>query len=465
MMSSSNIGDSGGIGEYFSHQSQPPQTSITAFLTKLWALVNDSSCDDLIAWDSSGGSFHVFDQSRFAREILPRYFKHNNFASFIRQLNMYGFRKMSTIEHGSLKNEHDDIEFAHPNFIRGHDTLLELIKRRAPDSQQKFHIQTTKTELPPQPSSSSTSSLSAATLSSSSAVVSTHHTDTKPSRSIELSHVLDDVRNLQTKQTALSDKLFHMQDENQALWREIGLLKQKHAKQQQAVSKLVEFLLHLLTNSTQPHRPSVEQTSTDSSQQQQTQQNTIANQQISNNSLKRKPAALMLSEEPNKRTTLQRQSSQSIHLERQPGIIINELTDNDSGGWLHTTETSPLIDLVPSPPPPASAQGQSSSIQSLDNNYQRQTQPDNCEWTFQTYDIRHPLNLTQQQSQNHKMIGNGNNENNSYISNFFLNNTDDINSNNMNDARTNGEEIDEDNLTGISPVNFDADFFFDMILY
>ena len=108
-MTSSNISDS----DYYQ---QPSQTAITAFLAKLWALVNDSTCDDLIAWDPSGGSFHVYDQARFAREILPRYFKHNNFASFIRQLNMYGFRKISTIEHGSLKNERDDIEFAHPRF-------------------------------------------------------------------------------------------------------------------------------------------------------------------------------------------------------------------------------------------------------------------------------------------------------------------------------------------------------------
>ena len=36
----------------------------------------------------SGKSFHVYDQGRFAKEILPLYFKHNNIASFIRQLNM-----------------------------------------------------------------------------------------------------------------------------------------------------------------------------------------------------------------------------------------------------------------------------------------------------------------------------------------------------------------------------------------
>jgi len=134
--SSSNAGDSN-HGEHNQHA----QNSITAFLAKLWALVNDPSCDDLISWDPSGASFHVYDQSRFAREILPRYFKHNNFASFIRQLNMYGFRKMSTIEHGSLKNERDDIEFAHPHFIKGQESLLESIKRRAPDNQQKSNLQ------------------------------------------------------------------------------------------------------------------------------------------------------------------------------------------------------------------------------------------------------------------------------------------------------------------------------------
>lgn len=42
-----------------------------------------------------------------------------------------GFRKVVHIEQGGLvKPERDDTEFQHPYFIRGHEHLLENIKRK-----------------------------------------------------------------------------------------------------------------------------------------------------------------------------------------------------------------------------------------------------------------------------------------------------------------------------------------------
>ncbi|RXN00952.1 Heat shock factor protein 1 [Acipenser ruthenus] len=71
-------------------------SNVPAFLTKLWTLVEDPDTDPLICWSPSGNSFHVFDQGRFAKEVLPKYFKHNNMASFVRQLNMCTY---SNIDH------------------------------------------------------------------------------------------------------------------------------------------------------------------------------------------------------------------------------------------------------------------------------------------------------------------------------------------------------------------------------
>lgn len=46
-----------------------------------------------------GKSFIIQNQAQFAREILPLNYKHNNMASFIRQLNMCKFLTRNHISH------------------------------------------------------------------------------------------------------------------------------------------------------------------------------------------------------------------------------------------------------------------------------------------------------------------------------------------------------------------------------
>ena len=436
-MTSSNNGD-GNFGEDFpQQQSSNHPNAMTAFVAKLWALVNDSSCDDLIAWDSSGNSFHVYDQSRFARETLPCYFKHNNFASFIRQLNMYGFRKLSTIEHGSLKNERDDIEFAHPHFIRGQESLLDYIKRRAPDNQQKSNVsQPIKSEAPP-PSTSTN------------AVVTNPNFETKSVRTSEFGHLLEDVRTLQNKQTSLTDKLFHLEDENQALWREIGSLRQKHNKQQQIVSKLMEFLLHILTNSSQTHRRSVEQNLSNQSGKESTSHSGVNIDSITGHGLKRKPAAIMLGEETSKRKNTQQgplrmNPTMMIDLQSlshpQSSIIINELTDNDIATWNPSTNQSPLVDLVPSPPPSTS-----NSIGFSMNRQNEEPFPTttNYEWIVPAEELTSSLPF--------QSLSNNNDQNESFPDFLLTPDQDPLNA-------AHGSI-----LSGINTVNIDADYFFDMI--
>lgn len=62
------------------------------FLTKTFEMVEDSSTDSVISWSGAKNSFIVWDPHKFSTGLLPRYFKHGNFSSFVRQLNTYLMR-------------------------------------------------------------------------------------------------------------------------------------------------------------------------------------------------------------------------------------------------------------------------------------------------------------------------------------------------------------------------------------
>ncbi|KAG9430535.1 heat shock factor protein isoform X1 [Apis mellifera carnica] len=184
-------------------------TSVPAFLAKLWKLVEDPETDDLICWSPNGRSFFIRNQAQFARELLPHYYKHNNMASFVRQLNMYGFHKKVSVELGGLKCDRDEMEFAHQFFCKGHPYLVEHIKRKIASSKgQDPTLTPIKPEL--------------------------------------MNKMLTEVRSMRGRQEHLDSRLGAMKRENEALWRELAMLRQKHLKQQQIVNKLIHFLVTLV---------------------------------------------------------------------------------------------------------------------------------------------------------------------------------------------------------------------------
>jgi len=79
---------------------------------------NPSVC----SFSADGASFYVYDQAEFAQN-LPQYFKHNNYGSFVRQLNLYGFNS------SRLKDDNDVVEWKHDSFHRDRKDLVNDIKR------------------------------------------------------------------------------------------------------------------------------------------------------------------------------------------------------------------------------------------------------------------------------------------------------------------------------------------------
>ncbi|CAO1420763.1 unnamed protein product [Diamesa serratosioi] len=182
---------------------------VPAFLAKLWRLVEDPATNNLISWTTDGRSFTIQNQAKFAKDLLPLNYKHNNMASFIRQLNMYGFHKITSIDNGGLKFDKDEMEFSHPYFQKGHPYLLEHIKRKiANPKQAEAEKSTSKVET--------------------------------------VNRVLSEVKNMRGRQESLDTRFSAMKQENEALWREVAILRQKHMKQQQIVNKLIQFLVTLV---------------------------------------------------------------------------------------------------------------------------------------------------------------------------------------------------------------------------
>lgn len=171
------------------------KNSNNTFVHKLYNMVIDIQYQHLIAWNYTGLSFVVCNILEFSRDVLPKHFKHNNFSSFVRQLNMYGFHKVNKSPKGHRTLAENQIwEFSHSKFIKDRPDLLEEIKRK------------------------------------------TLETDTRK----------DDVGTrmtmMQATQSEMEQQLANLQDNYHQMKRELDEAKYKQQKQQQLLKQMSDFL-------------------------------------------------------------------------------------------------------------------------------------------------------------------------------------------------------------------------------
>jgi len=101
-------------------------------------MLQDPECVPFIEWNPEGTVFQINSTSKFSNAVLPKYFKHSNYSSFVRQLNMYGFRK--------VKTETAESSFSHEMFTKDEATLhkikrLKLKKNQSDDEDDEHFIE------------------------------------------------------------------------------------------------------------------------------------------------------------------------------------------------------------------------------------------------------------------------------------------------------------------------------------
>ncbi|XVF03016.1 hypothetical protein REPUB_Repub04eG0224200 [Reevesia pubescens] len=184
--------------------------SIAPFLKKCYEMVDDESTDSIISWSQNNNSFIIWDITEFSVQLLSKYFKHSNFSSFIRQLNIYGFRKIDT----------DRWEFANDGFVRGQKDLLKNIARRkyTQGSEQRKSLQQ---QQPPQQQENSVGSC----------------------ENNENVGLWKEVENLKTDRNALMQELVKLRQYQETADNKVLLLKDRLQGMEKSQQQLLSFLI------------------------------------------------------------------------------------------------------------------------------------------------------------------------------------------------------------------------------
>ncbi|PVZ99859.1 hypothetical protein BB558_004120, partial [Smittium angustum] len=202
---------------------------VTGFLNKLYSLVDEPSTDEYIRWTEGGDSFIVNKHEDFAREILPKYFKHNNFSSFVRQLNMYKFHKVPHPQHGVLLAEEsadESWEFSNTYFQRNQPDLLHFVVRNTRSRASKGD-------------SSDTSIVNSRKQGERKQSIKQYKEEIVTR---DLENIIKELDIVKGHQLTLSSEIKRVKQENKMLWAEVAATSKRFVKQQERIEGIIKFL-------------------------------------------------------------------------------------------------------------------------------------------------------------------------------------------------------------------------------
>lgn len=220
----------------------------------------DSNNTDLIRWSDDGRSFIVLDEDEFARTLIPELFKHNNYASFVRQLNMYGFHKTVNITDGSLRQSEKARKgvkppsmYSHPYFRKNRPDLLWLIqkpttksgaKRKRDGAVKDSYESDEERQFSPAPAGAPTGELGAPTNTGQEMV-------TLPRN--ELAAVRQELQRLQNQQRFISQMITQLKEQNDAFYRQASAFQALHDRHENSINAILTFLATFYNRSLDSH--------------------------------------------------------------------------------------------------------------------------------------------------------------------------------------------------------------------
>ena len=109
-------------------QSNDHSDNKSSFLSKLFSILSNAEIGHIVSWNKEGDLFEIYDPERFQNQVIPMYFKHKNLKSFIRQLNLHGFKKLRN----KVKQGREPLVdlYKHNFFRRDQPDLVAFIKRK-----------------------------------------------------------------------------------------------------------------------------------------------------------------------------------------------------------------------------------------------------------------------------------------------------------------------------------------------